>query len=43
MAIKAFISLAALAAVIVGLLMPVPNHHKDQPARSSIATIDIQN
>jgi hypothetical protein len=43
MALKAFISLAVLAAVMVGLLMPVPGRHKDEPARSRIETIDINN
>jgi hypothetical protein len=41
MALKAFISLAVLAAVVVGLLMPVPGHHKPQATRSSIATIEV--
>jgi hypothetical protein len=43
MALKAFISLAVLAAVLVGLLMPVPGHRKAEATQSRIETIDIKN
>ncbi len=43
MALKAFISLAVLAAVMVGLMMPVPGHHKAEPTQSRIETIDVNN
>ena len=43
MALKAFISLAVLAAVLVGLLMPVPGHRKAEATQSRIETIDIRN
>ena len=43
MALKAFISLAVLAAVLVGLLMPVPGHHKTEATQSKIETIDVNN
>lgn len=43
MALKAFISLAVLAAVLVGLLMPVPGHRKAEVTQSRIETIDIKN
>jgi hypothetical protein len=42
MALKAFISLAVLAAVLVGLLMPVPGQHRAETAHSQIETIDIK-
>jgi hypothetical protein len=43
MALNAFISLAVLAAVRVGLLMPVPGHRKAEATQSRIETIDINN
>jgi hypothetical protein len=43
MALKAFISLAVLAAVLVGLLMPVPGHRKAEATQSQIETIEINN
>ena len=43
MALKAFISLAVLAAVLVGLLMPVPGQRKAEATQSRIETIDIKN
>jgi hypothetical protein len=41
MALKAFISLAVLVAVLVGLLMPVPGHRKTEATQSKIETIDV--
>ncbi len=43
MALKAFFSLAVLAAIVVGLLMPVPGHRKAEATQSRIETIDIKN
>ena len=43
MALKAFFSLAVLAAILVGLLMPVPGHRKAEATVSKIETIDIKN
>lgn len=43
MALKAFISLAVLAAVLVGMLMPVPGHRKAEATQSRIETIEINN
>lgn len=43
MALKAFICLAILAAVLVGLLMPVPGQRKAEATQSQIETIDIKN
>lgn len=43
MALKAFIPLAVVAAILVGLLMPVPGHRKAEATQSRIETIDIKN
>ena len=43
MALKAFIPLAIVAAVLVGLLMPVPGHRKAEATQSRIETIDLKN
>ena len=43
MALKAFIPLAIVAAIIVGLLMPTPGHRKAEATQSQIETIDIKN
>lgn len=43
MALKAFLSLAVVAAVLVGLLMPIPGHRKAEATQSRIETIDIKN
>jgi hypothetical protein len=43
MALKAFIPLAVLAAILVGLLMPVPGHRKAEATQSRIETIEINN
>ena len=42
MATKAFVSLAVLAAILVGLLMPVPGHRKAEATQSRIETIDLK-
>jgi hypothetical protein len=42
MALKAFIPLAIVAAILVGLLMPVPGHRKAEATQSRIETIDIR-
>lgn len=42
MALKAFIPLAIVAAIIVGLLMPTPGHRKAEATQSQIETIDIK-
>lgn len=42
MALKAFLALAVLAAVLVGLLMPVPGHRKAEATQSRIETIDVK-
>jgi hypothetical protein len=43
MAIKAFVFLAILVAVLVGLLMPVPGQRKAEATQSQIETIEINN
>jgi hypothetical protein len=43
MALKAFIPLALLAAIVVGLLMPVPGHRKAEATQSRIETIELKN
>ena len=43
MALKALFSLAVLAAILVGLLMPVPGQRKAEATQSRIETIDIKN
>lgn len=42
MALKAFIPLAVIAAILVGLLMPTPGHRKAEATQSQIETIDIK-
>ena len=42
MALKAFVFLAIVAAVLVGLLMPVPGQRKAEATQSQIETIDIK-
>ena len=43
MVLKAFIPLAIVAAIMVGLLMPTPGHRKAEATQSRIETIDIKN
>jgi hypothetical protein len=43
MALKAFISLAILAAVLIGLLVPVPGHRRAEATQSRIEMIEIDN
>jgi hypothetical protein len=43
MALKAFIPIALLVAIVVGLLMPVPGHRKAEATQSRIETIDVKN
>ena len=43
MALKAFIPLAVVAAIMVGLIMPTPGRHKAEATQSRIETIDVKN
>lgn len=42
MALKAFVCLSVLAAILVGLVMPLPGHRKAEATQSRIETIDIK-
>ena len=42
MAIKAFLALALLLAVTIGLLLPTPGTNKPRPTASSIETIELR-
>jgi hypothetical protein len=39
---KAFIPIALLVAIIIGLLMPTPGHRKAEATQSRIETIDVK-
>lgn len=41
MALKALIALAAVAAISVGLLLPVPHHDNEAKATSAIPTLNL--
>lgn len=42
MAAKAFLALALILAITIGLLLPTPGADKARPAHSSIETIELR-